>query len=128
MVMSLRVRKSLRQFRLYLGTSAAVLTVVAAGFGIFMDDSPWFSALVGLLAGLVMFAASWFTTNRAAQSDVPHVGWIALDYVVKVAITAGVLFWAKAVDYLNVVTVGVLLIAAVLLNMVAQVAAFYRSP
>lgn len=127
MVVSLRIKRSLRRFQTFLIAAAAALTVVACALGAFSEGRPWLSAAIGWVAGLIMFAVSWLTTSRTAQSEVPHIGWIALDYVVKVAITAGVLVWAKNADHLHVATVGFLMIAAIILNMLAQAAAFYQS-
>lgn len=74
-----------------------------------------------------MFAVSSFTTAKMARSEIPSVGWVALDYVVKIALVAGALISAKYVEVLNLHVVAALVIGSVLANMAIQVWAFSSS-
>lgn len=124
--MSLRMERSLRQMRSLMVWAAGALVLLAILVGVLWQGRPWASVAVGIVAGLAILLVSMWTTTKVARSEVPHVGWVALDYVIKIAICAAVILWARAVGYLSVGVVGLLVIVAIVLGILVQLTAFTR--
>lgn len=121
---SLQVRRATRRMHSMLVYGFGVFVLVALALALFWPGHPWPSALVGLVGGGIMFAASWITTSRAAGSAELSVGPIALDYLIKIALTLGSLVLAKSISALQVGPVAALLISAIVLTAGIQVTAF----
>lgn len=124
MVQSLVIRRGMRRMKTGLIYGFGGLVIVGSGLGLFGPGHPWVSVGLGLVAGALIFVVSWFTTGKTVQASEPSVGWIALDYCAKVALTISVLLLAKQVAALNVIVVAVLIIVAIIASTGIQVAAF----
>ena len=122
--MSLRVARSLKRMRRGLLWAAAVVVAVGVALALLVSPHPWLSVLLGLGVSLVAFEVSYWTTTKSAGADIPHVGWVALDYVVKIALAAGALITAKYVEGLNLYVVAALVILGFVVGMIVQVWAF----
>lgn len=128
MTQGLRVKRSLERIRRGLVWAAGAVLVVAVAVAMLMPSHPWLSALLAAASSLAMFAVSLGTMTKATASELPSIGWIALDYVVKVGLVAGSLLAAKNLPSLEVQVVAGLVILAVVLNMFVQVWAFMVPP
>lgn len=128
MTQSLRVKRSLERMRKGLVWASAAVLLAAGVVALVLPDHPWLSALLAAVCSLVMFAISLGTMTKTSASEIPSIGWIALDYVAKVALVAGSLLAAKNLASLEVNVVAGLVIFALILNMFVQVWAFMVPP
>lgn len=124
MVNSLVVRRGLRRLKKWLLIATIVLVILGLAIVIFLSSSLWPSVVTGVGGGAVMLVVSWFTTSKTLESDDPSVAWIALDYLVKILLTLGLLVMGKQLDGLNLGVVATLLISSIALTSAVQVAAF----
>ncbi len=125
MVQSLKVQRSLERMRKGLVIAAIAQVALAALLAVVVPDHPWLSAVIGGTTGVVMLLISYATTLQSAKSEVPHVGWISVDYVAKIALVGGALAAAKIMDSLNLYVVAGLVLFGILASMVVQGAAFF---
>lgn len=121
---SLRIRKAVGRLRRNLLVAAGLVVLISAGFALFAGDGSLVSALVGGLGGLSFMGFTWFSTVKMAASEDLGIGWLALDYLAKLLITLGLVLFAKNTGVLLPRVVGLILVAAILANMIAQVTAF----
>ena len=124
MVNSLVVRRGLRRLKKWLLIATIVLVILGLAIVIFLSSSLWPSVVTGVGGGAVMLVVSWFTTSKTLESDDPSVAWIALDYLVKILLTLGLLVMGKQLDGLNLGVVGTFLISSIAITSAVQVAAF----
>lgn len=124
MVQSLTAKRGLMRMRR--GLTYGMLGILLLGLllGLVVPGGPWLSVLLGVASAAAMFAISWYTTSAVLRADHVAVGWVAGDYVAKIALTLGVLLIAKYVDALNVLVVAGLLIAGIAVTALVQVVSF----
>lgn len=109
-----RARRGLIQAYL----AVAAITIIVA---VFLPETSTWSVLFALVVAALMMGFSAFTLSRAAQSESGGAGWVALDYVVKLAIIGGAVILAKSWDMMNPMIVAVGVVLAVLATTVVQV-------
>lgn len=83
----------------------------------------WSEILTGVVASGAIMATTAFTTGKMAASDGPALGWVGIDYIVKVIIIAATMLLAKFIFVFNVTVVGVVVIVALVVALIAQVGA-----
>lgn len=108
------------------GFVALVAGTLIAGF---LVPGEWSAFILGLGAAVIIMAITAFTTKKMADSTDWVVGWVALDYVVKIVTIAAAILSAKYIFELNIRVVGFVIIAAVCITLLAQIAILLnRSP
>ena len=125
---SLLLLKKVRALGSALLYSSLFIVALALALGAFLPDHPWLSIALGAGVSLVLFAVSLYTTRKSALAEHPGVGWIALDFLVKIALIGLALFLAKSVPSLEVKIVAIVVVAGLVANVVAQAVVFARRP
>lgn len=103
---------------------SGVLVLLGLAIVLFLSGTLWPSVVAGVGGGAVMLVVSWFTTSKTLESDDPSVAWIALDYMIKIVLTLGLLVMAKQLEMFNLGVVATLLISGIALTSAVQVLAF----
>lgn len=127
----LMLRRALAKLVRTLGVSAVILIAIGAALALWgpgedvaMGAHPLLSAVVGVLGGWFMMGFTYFTSAKMAKKVQVGLGWIGLDYLVKILVTLTLVLTAKTVGLLSPLIVGVLLVSAIALTALAQVVAF----
>ena len=124
MVNSLAARRGLKRLRTGMLIGSGVLVLLGLAIVLFLSGTLWPSVVAGVGGGAVMLVVSWFTTSKTLESDDPSVAWIALDYMIKIVLTLGLLVMAKQLEMFNLGVVAILLISGIALTSAVQVLAF----
>ncbi len=104
-------------------SAIAVIILIVASF---LPEKPFGSVLFGIAAGALLAATSVLTLSKMVASPEGGLAWVVVDYLVKIALIAGVLLVAKFWSALDPVLVAVPVIAAVLLTVVVQLTAIMQ--
>ncbi len=121
---SLQLVRSAHAMRWALLFSSLFTVALAVALGIFLPNHPWRSVLLGTAVSLVMFTVSLFTTRRTALADRPGLGWIALDFLIKIILIGVTLFFARSVSGFEVRVIAIVVVVGLLANVVAQAVVF----
>lgn len=124
MAQSLMLRRGLERLRIGLIISVAALVVLSVVLVLVLPKDATVSILLGTATGALLLAVTWFTTKKSLAADYPSLAWIALDYGVKIALAAGMLYFAKQAESLDPRLVAIGVIAGILATLLAQAAAF----
>ncbi|MDN6429652.1 MAG: hypothetical protein L0L69_00505 [Propionibacterium sp.] len=95
--------------------AGTVVVVAEVAWGLLAPTRPLTSALVAVLASLVLFVITWLTVSRAAAAPLTVVAWIAGGYLAKVAVVAGAVLGARAAD-LDARLVGIAVVVSVVVT------------
>lgn len=124
MAQSLMVRRGLERLRIALIISVAALVVLSIVLVLVMPKDATVSILLGTATGVLILGVTSFTTKKSLAADYPSLAWIALDYGAKIALAAGVLFFAKQSESLDLRLVAIGVVAGIVATLLAQAAAF----
>ena len=97
-----------------------VLAIVSIVIGVLLPDMPISSALVGILGAAVVIGMSAFSITKMVEAEDLGVGWLAIDYVAKIAAIAVVTLVPKFIGGFNLGLIAGIVIAAVVVTMVIQ--------
>lgn len=122
-LMLITYRDRLRRGLLY---SFGAVAVIALGVAFLLPGRPLWSALVGVAAAGVIFGSSAISISKMVDSVDLGIGWLALDYLVKIAAIAGSVLLAKYWSVLDPLVVAGIVIAAVVVSLVMQLLAIQK--
>jgi hypothetical protein len=111
---SARLRKAM--FWAFIGIAAVSIVI-----GFLLPGRPIWSALIGVLGSAVVLGMSAFSIAKMVDSDDLGVGWLAVDYVVKIAAIAGVTLVPKFLGGFNLGLIAGIVIISVVVTMAIQV-------
>lgn len=101
----------------------AVFSIAAAAL---LPAHRW-QIIAGLVGALAILGLSSWTVRKSVASDTLGAGWLALDYLLKLAILAGCILFVRFGLHENVLVTAVMLILGVVVATVIQTfAAFAR--
>lgn len=121
---TLRLRRAMEKLRRNLLVAAGLIVVASVAVAIWGPPGSVLSAVVGGGGSLIFMGFTWFSTAKMTSGETLGIGWLALDYFVKLLVSLGLMVFAKNSPVLLPVVVALLLVGGILANMLAQILAF----
>lgn len=100
---------------------ALVVLVILGAF--FLPDRPIVSALVGVISAGLIMGTSAYTLNQMVKAEHIGLGWLMIDYLVKIAVAAGAVLLTKYVFHDDPLLVAIAVIAAAVFTAMVPVMA-----
>lgn len=122
-MLTLEIREYQNRVRRRLAYAFVGIAVVTCVVGFLLPGRPLLSALLGIVGAGLLLATSAYTMNRMVTTEGMAVGWVAIDYLVKVIVVIGSLLLSKYVSVFDPVAVAVALVLAILATSAIQVTA-----
>lgn len=120
-MLTLEIREYQNRVKKRLAVAFAGIALITTIVGIFLPEKPLLSVALGLAAAGVLLLTTTYTMNRMVSEEGMAVGWVAIDYLVKVVVVIGTLLLSKYVSVFNPVVVAVALVLAILATAAIQV-------
>lgn len=89
-----------------------LLAILIAVAGFALPGRPLLDALVGIVSAGLIMGISALTLNQMVKTETIGLGWLVIDYLLKIAVVAGAILFTKYVLHDNPLLVAVSVIAA----------------
>lgn len=120
-MLTLEIREYQSRVRRRLTWAFVVISVVTLAFGVFLPGRPLISVLLGVTAAGALLATTTYTMNRMVNAEGMALGWVAIDYLVKVVVVIGTLLVAKYVAIFDPIVVAIAVVMAIVATAAIQV-------
>lgn len=120
-MLTLEIRDYQNRVKKRLAVAFVGIAVVTTILGLFLPERPLPSVGLGLVAAAILLGTTTYTMNRMVSEEGMAIGWVAVDYLVKVVVVIGTLLIAKYAGMFNPVVVAVALVLAILATAAIQV-------
>lgn len=122
-MLTLEIREYQGRVRRRLAYAFVAISIVTVVVAFLLPGRPLLSGLLGIAASGALLATSAYTMNRMVDTEGMAVGWVAVDYLVKVVVVIGSLLLAKYVTIFDPIPVAVTLALSILTTSAIQVTA-----